>query len=1112
MMITLRSLAWTLAMIVIAGVPEAAAQQAQTVTGRVVDGGTLSPLPGVSVHVEGSNVTALTGADGRYSIQAPGTATLLFSTLGYSEHQEAVDSRTVINVTLQAAALMLDELVTVGYSQQNRATVSGAVSQVSSEDLESQTAYSTTASALAGMVAGISVRTAANPGGGVNSPPGSNGIPGEATDGRPGAVASLSIRNMGDPLYVIDGIPSDAGSFNHLNSSDIETISILKDASAAVYGFRASNGVVLVTTKRGGREQAPQITINGDYGFQDLTRFHYMNMYDAADYVYNLADANTNSGVIVPVSERDERLAELAKWQAGTEPGYQSTNYFPLSMNNPHAPAYSLDANVSGGTESAQYYLSAGHQKQEYNVENFTWGRSNLVANLSVDLSSNFRIGTELRAQQRVTDGVAIPPQQGDGDAIRTVLWSVNSQWPTRYPYLGPNDEYLAASEQVSFTVPGTNRTISGPMRRNDRHIGANNVETQGWTKDLRRDFVGNFWAQYTLPFGTTLRGTFSLDTDTREWDLVRRSFSLYCHDPVTDAYLACATINPNREREHLRSRGNGKFGNLTLTHSEQIGGHNVNGTLFAEMSGGETNSTSLFASSPTNYTFLIENSRLTGSDNTWNINRRASVGGRVDYDYNQKYLVTLLARYDGSYLYAPDRRWGLFPGVSLGWRISEEPFLRDRFGFLEDLKIRASWGETGSERGQAWGYLQGSEYGVGAGSVFDGSTVTTGVRPLGEPNLNLTWLTNVSKNVGLDVLLFDGRVSIETDLFERVQSGIPATRSDIQIPQEAAFPLPDENLNEEVTRGWEMAVRWNDQVGRVQYSLAPNFTIARSRPTVSYGERYGSQWDQFTSTGGFGQPPNTSRWNGASQALHAIGQFTSVEQIQSWPVVQDNAGNRNLLPGDLIFEDVNGDGIINDLDERTIGFATGGTPIVSFGAATSVSFEGLTLNVNWAGGAYFSHQRQFEMQYANWSGHNGPAYGMDRWRRVDPFNPQSEWIPGRYPPMRNGTNFRNSQPSFSSSDFWRTNVKFLKVRTMELSYSVPDRLPATVGLSGVRLFTNLSNPFSLDNTRHYMMDPEVGNSNGMVYPSIRMLQFGFRATVGGVEGPAVPVPTLPAD
>lgn len=1089
---------------VAAGVAEAAAQQGQTITGRVTDAASLSPLAGVRVGVDGATTATATGADGRFTIQAPGTVTLVFSSLGYAEQRVAVENRSVINVTLTASAIQLEELVAVGVSQQSRATVSAAVASVGAADLEAQAALGTTANMLAGMVPGVSVRLTTQLTGTTVSGANAAGLPpGEGADGRPGSASAIQIRNMGDPLFIIDGIPSDAGSFNNLNAFDIENISILKDAAAAVYGFRAANGVIMVTTKKGGREQAPRVTVNGAYGIQNLTRFHYMRMFDAYEFRYNAVDSNTNLGQIVPVAQREGVLAELEKWRLGTDPGYQSTDYYALSINNPNAPQYQLTANVSGGTQSAQYYLSVGHQQQDYNIKNFTYGRSNLVANLSVDLSSNFRIGTELRAQQRVTDGVAVPPSIGDDpDPVRTILFSVNSQWPDTYPFLGPNNEYLAASTQQNLVVdPVTGRRVTGTLRRPDRHPGANNVEKSGWTKDLRRDFVGSFWAEFTFPFGSVLRGTFNLDTDMREWDLARRSYQLYCQDTVENTIIPCYDSG-DRTRQQLRSRGNGKFGNLTLSHVQQFGAHNLNMVAFAELNGTETGSTTIDGSSPTNYTHLIEYARVTGMTNTWGISRRASYGGQLNYDYNQKYLVTLLGRYDGSYLYAPDNRWGFFPGLTLGWRVTEEPFLRNRFGFLDDLKLRASWGQTGSESGQAWGYLEGATYGVGEGSVFDGAIVS-GVRPRGAPNLQLSWLTNTTKNVGLDLLMFDSRVSLEMDVFERVRSGIPATRVGLNIPQEAAFPQPQENLNKDITRGFEAAIRWNDQVGRVRYSVAPNFTIARSRAAYRDGERYGSQYAQYTATGN-----NTSRWNGAAMGYTAIGQFQTVAEIEAYPVIIDNNANKNLLPGDLIFEDVNEDGIINGLDQRVLGFDTNITPIVSYGAQTSISFEGLTFNVNWAGGAYFSHFRDYEMRFQGWSQHNGPSYGMDRWRRVDPTNPQSEWIPGRYPPMRINSQGASYPSTDRVSNFWRTNVKFLRIRTMELSFNVPDRLPASVGLSGVRLFTNLSNPFSLDNTRHYMMDPEVRAVNGMVYPTIRMLQVGFRANVGGVQRPTVPVPT----
>lgn len=1084
---------------VAAGVAEAAAQQGQTITGRVTDAASLSPLAGVRVGVDGATTATATGADGRFTIQAPGTATLVFSSLGYAEQRVAVENRSVINVTLTASAIQLEELVAVGVSQQSRATVSAAVASVNAADLEAQSALGTTSAMLAGMVPGLSVRlTTSLTGTQIGGPGGV--IPGEGTDGRPGSASSISIRNMGDPLYVIDGIPSDAGSFNNLNAADIENISILKDAAAAVYGFRASNGVILVTTKKGGREQAPRVSIEGRYGLQNLTRFHYMRMFNAYEFLYNEVDSNTTLGSIVPVAQREQRAAELEKWRLGEEPGYQSTDYYDLSINNPNAPQYQLTANISGGSQSSTYYLSVGHQQQDYNIKDFTYGRSNLVANLSVDLSSNFRMGTELRAQQRVTDGVAVPASIGDDpDPVRTILFSVNSQWPNTYPFLGANDEFRAAATNNTTSIDG--RTIRGTLRRADRHVGANNREVSGYTKNLLRDFVGSFWAEFTFPFGSTLRGTFNIDTDEREWDLVRRSYQLYCQDSVTNTILPCFDTG-DRRREQLRSRGNSKFGNLTLSHTQQFGGHSFNGVAFMELSGNENGTTTLIGTSPTNYTTIIEQARVTEMQNTWGISRRASYGGQINYDYDQKYLITALGRYDGSYLYAPGQRWGFFPGFTLGWRVTEEPFLRDRFDFLDDLKVRASWGRTGSESGGAWSYLEGATYGVGEGSVFDGNVVT-GARPRGAPNLTLSWLTNTTKNIGLDLLMFDSKVSLEMDFFERLRSGIPATRTGLNIPTEAAFPQPQENLNEDITRGFEAAIRWNDQVGRVRYSIAPNFTIARTRAGYREGERYGSEYDRYTATGG-----NTSRWNGAARGYTAIGQFQTIAEIEAYPVVIDNNANRNLLPGDLIFKDENGDGIINNLDQRTLGFDTGITPIVSYGAATSLSFEGLTLNVNWAGGAYFSHFRDYEMRYQGWSQHNGPSYGMDRWRRVDPFDPQSEWIPGRYPPLRiNQTG--GAYPSFNNvSNFWRTNVKFLRIRAIDLSFNVPDRIPAAVGLSGVRLFTNLTNPMSLDNTRHYMMDPEVRAVNGMVYPTIRMLQVGFRANVGGVQRPTVPVPT----
>jgi TonB-linked SusC/RagA family outer membrane protein len=1089
MMIILRRLL-VLPLLAAVGISEAAAQQTQTVTGRVVSAETLAPLVGVGVVVEGTNTAAVTGSDGRYSIQAPSTGTLIFNMLGFSDVREAIQGRPVINVTLSPAAIALDELVVVGYGAQSRATVSGSVSSVSSEEL-STTTHTNTAAALAGAVQGISVRMTTNGNVGLATSGGSglaSQVAGDPVDGRPGSSAVLQIRNMGDPLFVIDGVPSDGNAFNTLSPNDIDNISILKDASAAVYGFRAANGVVLVTTKRGTREQAPQISISGAYGLQNLTRYHYQNMYNAYEHLWNQADSQSNLGLSNNLSEaqREEGRAFLERWRQGG-PGYESVDYYDLAILS-NRPQWNAAASVRGGTQSAQYYLSLGHVQQDYNMRDFTWGRSNLSANLSVDLSNSFRIGTELRALNGVTDGVAIA---GDTDPIRHLLFTVNTSWPEQQPMIGPNKEY------INYNV-----------RRLDRTVGMLSRDVSGWTKDLRREASGNFWAQYTFPFGTTVRATYSASVDLRDYDLARKAWDAYCYDEATDTYNVCWNSG-DRTRQHLNNRVDGQFANVTVSHSQSFGGHSLSGTAFSEIDGSETRRYVLVGQLPTNYTHILEQARVTGVENSWDISRRASVGGRVDYDFDQKYLATFLARYDGSYLYAPGKRWGFFPGISLGWRISEEPFFKNSIGFLDDLKLRASWGQTGREQGiNSWGFLSGATYNQGNGSIFEEGYIA-GSRPRDLPITNLTWVTSTMRNIGFDALLLDSKMSLEVDLFERALSGLPAGRNDLLLPDEVGYDLPNENLNKDVMRGFEFAMTYNDQVGRVSYSVSPNFTIARSRPEYRQGQRYGSSWDQYRN--GIGGNTAIGRWSGVSFGYKAIGQFQTVEEIENYPVVQDGQDNRNLLPGDLIFEDVNKDGIINNMDQRPIGFETGITPIVSYGANTRISWSGITLTAQFAGGAYFSHLRDWEMRYQGWGDHNGPAYGMDRWRRVDPYDQQSAWIPGKYPPLRvNRTG--SVYPSFNNaSTFWRTNVKFLKVRNVELSYDVPDRIPASFGLSRVRVFTNLTNPLSIDNTRHYSMDPEVVQVNGQVYPSIRLLNFGFSANIGGAPRSDVAVPVSPA-
>ena len=1043
-------------------------QEAQgTLTGRVVDAQTQQPLSVAQIYVTGLNLGVLTSSNGAYQIPnvPPGTHTIRAELIGYaSQTQEVlvVSGETVtLDFALVTQALALDELVVVGYGTQSQATVSGSVSQITSTDLERNSA-STLTQALVGRVQGISTRMQTGFEAVTGTVGGTNQIPTDGiSDGRPGATMALQIRNLGEPLYVIDGVPTDdAQEFTHLNAADIESISILKDASAAVYGFRAANGVVLVETKRGQLDEAPQVRLDGWYGWQNLKRYNFKDLMNAYEYQFSRADFDNNRGRTPAISAE-----ELELYRIGA-PGYESTDHWDL-VNSPNAPEYNVNASVSGGAGNVRYYLSAGHVNQTYNFapDDNKFDRSNLTANLQTSLTDRLTIGTELRARYERHENVAVA---GNIDPIRTFLLTIHNSWPFQSPYTGPNGDLI-------------NRDVRGV----DRSVAILNQDVSGLQEDDRRQASGNFWAEYRFPFGLTAKGTVSAGNRLRQFDLSRKSFVAYsCNDDNT----VCTPFEgSSRTRNQLKRVDDDLFGQLTLNYAEQFGGHSLSANGFWEAQGSEWTETWTLGETPTNYSPLFGLTDIQDLGNNWNISRRASVGGRLDYDYEQKYLVTALARYDGSYRYVEGKRWGFFPGFSLGWRLTEEAFLRDRLGWLDELKIRGSWGQSGREQGIAdWGYLGGATYNVGDGSVLDGSLVT-GARPRGLPVTNLTWVTSESSNIGVDFVMLNGRFSGELDLFQRKLEGLPAPRTDVLVPDEVGYTLPNENLDSDTNRGFEGVIRWSDRVGGFAYSVAPNVTLARLKQGSRYGERYENSWDRYR-TG------DVDRWEGVGFGYQVEGQFQTMEEIESHPVAIDGQGNTTLLPGDLIIRDVNGDGVINGMDQRPIGYSNTGTPILSFGATLDASYRGFGLSVVLAGGGLYTHQRNAATRLPG--NHNLPTYAIDRWHREDPYNPQSEWIPGYYPPFRNGGG--PSYGTYGASEFWYTNVKYVRLRRVELSYDVPDWFSNQLGLSGTRVYTSATNPFSLDNVGFYNHDPEVANSFDLVYPTISLVNIGVTTSVGG--------------
>ena len=1047
-----RPTALALALLAAAAAP--AAGQGHRVTGTVSSGGQdglQAPVVGANVQVKGTGIGTLTNAQGVFTLSAPGpNDTLLVSSLGYSPREVPIEGRAVVDVQLEAEAVALEGLVVVGYGVQSRASLTGSVSAIASEDI-TRTSATTSAEALVGKIQGITTRVAYG------------GDPrfGASADARPGNSTILQIRNMGEPLFVIDGVPQSGDHFNNINIADIESISILKDASASVYGFRAANGVVLVTTKRGSRNQAPRIRIDGYYGFQNLTRYPFSPPANAYQFQRAWLESQQNRGQPRSITPED-----LENWRVGA-PGFESFNHYDVVIDNANAPQYNLNASASGGASNASYYLSVGHVGQEYVMEGHSFERTNLQTNLRAELGAGIVVGTQLSARVENRDNVAIP---GRDDPMWNGFLGINSSWPMDNPYANGNRDY-----------------IHGDVRFLTRLGSTYTRDIAGWQEDVTRSLTGNFFAEYTFPFGTQLRGTYSSTFGLNTFDRQRFSYDAYCYDAETDSYDVCAGFysplrNSNR-REDLE-----RFGQLQLSHAATRGAHNLSGVLAFELADFERNETGIQSVPPSNYSHLISFVEQNDLENDWETSARASYIGRLNYDYRQRYLLELLGRYDGSYLYAPGKRWGFFPGFSAGWRLSDEPFLRDRIGFLDDLKLRASWGQAGMEVGvDPWDFIGGATYGIGGGYMFDGQVVT-GARPRGLPVTNLSWVTSTARNVGVDFVLFGQRLSGQFDVFERKLTGLPENRYDVLLPSEVGYALPEENLESEATRGVEGVLTFSERAGSVDYSLGVNATLARERVLDQYKPRYGNSWDQYR-TG------IEDRWANVAFGYEVVGQFRSMTEIEAHPVNIDGQGNRTLLPGDLIYKDVNGDGIINAMDERPIGYAVNTNPLLVFGTNATLGYGGLNLSVDLAGGTLYSYNQNLEMKFPFQADHNSPEWMLvDRWHRVDPYDDDSEWIPGRYPPVRRGL---TSHSSYRNSTFWRTNVRYLRIKRVQLAYDLPGGLESALRLSNSRVYLSGTNLHSFDNLGHIMLDPEVAFDSGLRYPPQRVLTIGFSTEVG---------------
>jgi TonB-linked SusC/RagA family outer membrane protein len=991
------------------------------------------PVYGASILEEGAKTGTISDLDGWFTIDAKSDGKLKVSYIGYETKIVAVNNNTELKISLVENNRLLNEVVVVGYGVQKKSDLTGSIASIDSKDLENVHGGSTVSTDLAGKIAGVSFREG---------------------DGRPGASATIQIRNMGDPLYVIDGIQEDAGQFNNLAPNDIESITVLKDASAAIYGVKAANGVVVVTTKRGKRNTKSTINVDAYTGFQNWTT--YPKVSNAYQWNMGKVEADINQTGTTAITP-----AQLALYKAGTAPGYQSFDWAKFIIT-PNMPQNSVNINATGGSDKINYYLSFTSLDQDAVLKEFKFTRRNLQSNVDANITKDLKVGVSINGRIESRENPGVP----GGDDYWEPRFAIIRNTPMDRPYANDNPLYLNNDGHVDDNFAMDNEAISGKY-------------TNVWYV-----LQTNFNAEYKLPIkGLSVKGTYSYYYANNQLNNHEYTFNAYTYNPTTKTYdITGGSQNPWQERNTDLILDNVIRGEINYKNS--FGLHNVEAVVAAERDKRQENSAYLHDVPALNELSIVQFATMDTYNDASTTTARIGYIGRFTYNYGNKYYAEVSARRDASSLFAPDKRWGFFPSASVGWRPTSEKFYQDLTNMkniLTDLKFRASYGMLGDDNNgitaSSFVYVPGYTYPSGSTAIFNGNPVL-GSRDRGLQATNLTWYVSRIADVGADFSLFKGKLNGSVDYFYRKRTGLSGQKNDVLIPEEAGFSLPNENVNSDAQMGEEMVLNYSGKIDKVEYTIGANISYSRREDLNTYNPMFGNSWDQYRNS-------IENRYDGITWGYQVIGQFKSQDQINNYKVNMDGQGNKTLLPGDLIFKDQNGDGVINQYDQRPIGLPEGQQPLLNGGLQLGVKWHGFDLSAQFSVGSGYTYERHYEMMWPFQNGGNLlQEFYNNSWHHTNPYDVNSPWVAGMYPALRfNDASMSNYEGMGATSSFWLTSVYYLRLRTLELGYSLPKALLTKVGIQKVRFFVNTYNLFSIDNTSGIGIDPEVTSSNGMDYP-----------------------------
>ncbi len=1040
-------------------------KQSVTISGRVTDSYG-APLPGVTVVVKGTTNGTVSNVDGEYSLSnVHGDATLVFSFVGMKTQEIITEGKTAINIIMEEEAIGIEEVVAVGYGIQKKASLTGAISSVKAKDIVITKNESVT-NMLAGKMAGVRI---------------------VQETGEPGDFASsIQIRGFGTPLVIIDGVPRD--NMAKLNPNDIESISVLKDASASIYGVRAANGVILITTKKGEKGKM-QLQYSGYYGVQ--TPINTPKGLDAARYMEIINENNIMRGSVEPgtlVYSLDEIEAYRSGEKTGTEWDRISTNYY--------APQYQHNISATGSTEMVDYFVAFGNLYQEgvYKSGDLNYERYNVRSNVSAKISNNLKVELLVNA---MSDEKNSPYGSDNTQQYWRMIWTLP---PTTPAYANYTREY------PQNVLLGYNPVVMG------------NSDIIGYNRKRERLIQGTGNLIWDVPWVKGLQAKTSYSYDYTFWEnkSLQKPYYLYDYDLANDEYIAVQYGNTTMPgysyiERSARFSANTLF-QISLHYTRNvIEKHNIAALLLYEEGTTDmdnfaasryismTSIEELLGGVDTNQQGYMNGSGYDSSRNAadqsgfWKIANKALIG-RLNYNFMSKYYGEISFRYDGSSKFAEGEKWGFFPAASVGWRISEEPFLKNSssLSFIQNLKLRGSFGVTGDDRTATFQYVAGYTYPVQAFywpvRMF-GDTRAAGIALKDTPNPHLTWMTSNLYDVGLDIDMWNGLLGVELDFYKRERDGLVASRV-VSIPDWLGEGLAQENLNSDETFGFDLTLKHgnsvNTPIGKLVYNINSNIGLTRTKNVYIESAESTDQYGNWLS--------NTSnRYNDIWWGYGTDGQFQSYEDIYSYAIL-DGSGNSYLKPGDYMLEDWNEDGVVDDWDIHPIasGSNAQNTPRIFFGATFFAQLKGFDMTAVFQGGALTTVKQSDFLSNPFYFDMNGADIFYDRWHLVDPTadpeNPSTDWVSGTYPTISQSSTAMSL--NFSTNTMTVKRADYVRMKSLELGYSVPKSVTDRIGLQGIRIYGTAYNLFTLTKLKY--LDPEHPSSNNdLLYPLMRTVNCG---------------------